>query len=422
MRSSGSSFDSLRNGWHSLISRYLVVSSVPLLSAQVITGVLGLTRNVLLTNALAKEDYGGFNYLLSWLPVVSLLGLPGLNAAIAQYAARGHWEVVRLGLRRRLPVALLPMAALAAFGWMGRRTGQSDIMPSLWFLTALFFPTAQVLGLVGSILGALKRFRHLAAYYVGQSSAFLLATAMGLWLWPGPATTGIVLFQWLLLSVLNGCFWARLRRPETEPVPLSPAQRSQFYRFGTHMTALAAIGQAQARIGALLLGSVVSLYSLADYAVGDLFFAQMKGLWTVYQGVSYPRLLNLKAADRWKQVRREAWLATPALAALAAIVGIALSFLVPLLFSDKYTSSLPYIWVLLFAFACSIPGGFFEMYFRSEESEGALYRIRLLSSLVGVLLPPLLLWLWGPLGVPAARAGASLVYSLVGFALFRCQR
>lgn len=387
-----------------------------------ITMALGLARNVLLTNSLAKEDYGALNYLLSWLPIVTLLGLPGLNVAIAQYAARGHWEAIRLGLRRRLFFALLPMITLIAFGWIGIQTGQSDVMPFLWLLTALFFPTAQVLTLLGGILGALRRFHRLAIYYVGESAAFLFAAGIGLGLWPGQAITGIVLFQWLLLSLLNIWFWAQLRRPRAESIPLSQAQQSQFYRFGTHMTVLNAIGQARSRIGALLLGSLVSFSSLADYAIGDLFFEQMRAVWSIYYGVSYPRLITLSARDRWKQVGREVRLATPAFAALASVVGIGLSFVIPWLFSAKYSSSLAYVWLLLFAFVCSIPGGFFEMYFRVEESEQALYRVSLTSAVAGVLLPPSLLVLWGPLGVPVGRAGSNLVYSLVGFILYRRQR
>ena len=112
-------------------------------------------------------------------------------------------------------------------------------------------------------------------------------------------------------------------------------------------------------------------------------------------------------------------MAVPAFALLTGIVGIALSVVVPLFFSAKYASSLGYIWILLLAFLCSVPGGFFEMYFRMEEAEKALYRIRLIPAVVGVVLSPLFLVLWGPLGVPAGRAGANLVYSAVGYALYR---
>lgn len=381
--------------------------------------VLGLTRNTLLTNFLTKDEYGTFNYLFSWLPIVTLLALPGLRLTITQYVAKGHWEAIRLGLRRRLLFTPLPMIALVALGCIGMRTRQSDVMFSLWILTALFFPTAEVLGVIGGILTALKRFHHNAAYYIGKSATFLLATGIGLWVWPGQVMTGIILFHWLLLSLLNVGFWTHLRRPEAESIPLSPAQQSQFYRFGTHMTVLNVIGQARSRVGALLLGSLVSFSSLADYAVGDLFFEQMKALWTIYQGVSYPRLITLNAHDRWKQVGREAWLATPAFAALTGAVGIGLSFVIPWLFSTKYISSLVYVWILLLAFVCSIPGGFFEMYFRVEESEQALYRIRLVSAVVGVLLPTLLLVLWGPWGVPAGRACTNLIYSVTGFTLYR---
>ena len=412
----------LRRGWRYLTTRYLVVSSVPLLMARVITTGLGLARNTLLTNLLVKEDFGALNYLLSWLSVVALLCLPGLNMAIAQYVAKGHWSAVRLGLRRRLLLAPLPMIVLAVFGWVSVQSRQSNVVSSLWFLSALFFPTVQVLGLVGGILGALQRFRRLAVYYVVQSAAFLLAAAIGLWLWPYHAITGIVLFQWLLLSLLNLSAWVRLHRLATERIPLPPAQRGQFYHLGTHLTAMNALGQVRGLIGALLLGGLVSLSSLADYAVADLFFTQMKALWTIYYGVSSPRVISLSPRDRWRQVGREARLATPAFAALAAVVGVGLSVLVPWLFSVKYISSLPYIWILLLAFVCSVPGGFFEMYFRAEESTKSLYYISLAAAVAALLLPPLLLIVWGPLGVPAGRAAAYLVYSLVGFVLYRRQR
>ena len=83
---------------------------------------------------------------------------------------------------------------------------------------------------------------------------------------------------------------------------------------------------------------------------------------------------------------------------------------------------IPLPWLLLLAFICSVPGGFFEMYFRAEQAERALYQIRLVSAVFGVLLPPLLLGLWGPLGVPAGRAGANLVYTVAGFTLYRREK
>ncbi len=381
--------------------------------------ILGLSRNALLANALTKENFGALNYLLSWLPIVSLLGLPGFNTAIAQYVAKGHWEAINLGLRRRLLFAPLPMAALLAFGILGLQRTHSGLVPSLWILTALFFPTAQVLSLISSILDALKRFGHQAVYQVGKSAVFLLATGIGLWAWQGQAVVGVVLFQWALLCLLNALFWARLRRPEVGMIGLSPEQRMQFFRFGKHMTILIAINQARVRIDALLLGTFVSLSSLADFVIGDLFFQQMNMLWTIYRSVSYPRLVSMNVGDRWRQVRREVWLATLCFAVLAGGLGISLTFVIPWLFSDKYGSSLTFAWVLLLAFVCSIPGNFFEMYSLAEEDEQTLYRIRLVAALFGILLPLFLLATYGPLGVPIGRVGANVVYSLVGFALYR---
>ena len=108
-----------------------MVSSLPLLVAHAITAVLGLTRNALLTNCLTKDDFGVLNYVMSWLAVVAVLGMPGLNLAVAQYVARGHWEAVRLGLRRRLVLSVLPMVTLAAIGWIGSKAGRTDIAPSV---------------------------------------------------------------------------------------------------------------------------------------------------------------------------------------------------------------------------------------------------------------------------------------------------
>ena len=414
----------LRELWRFLVSRYLVVSSVPLLVAQGVTIVLGLGRNTILTNFLSKEDFGALNYLTGWLALISLLSLPGLSAAIAQYVARGHWEAIRLGIRRRLLAGLLPMLVLVVFGLTRFGADQNGLLPIVWLLTALFFPAAHVLTLVGNILSALKRFRWLAGYQVGQSAAFLAAAAIGVWAWSFQPLAGIVLFQWLLLSGLNISFLTKVGRVkgEYEHQPLLSPQRKQFYRFGTHLTALIAIGQIQSRIGALLLGGAVSLAALADYAIGDIFFEQMRSLWNLYYSVSYPRLITLNKRDRWRQVARETKMVTPAFTILTGLIGIALSFIIPWLFSAKYASSLIYVWILLLAFICSIPGGFFEIYFQIEEVQQALYHIRLTAALVGVVLPPLLLLVWGPLGIPLSRVVANLVYSATGFILYYRQK
>ena len=412
----------LRRGWHFLLSRYLVTSSIPLLIANVITLLLGLTRNILLTNLLDKSGYGAINYIAIWLPLFALLGMSGFDIAIGQYVAKGHWQAVGKGLRRRLAYSLIPVIVLLGFAFLGAHLGQELVPSRLWLVTALFFPTAQVLSAVGYVLNGAKRFRALAVYYVGQSSAFIVAAAIGLWIWPDDALTGIILWQWLLLSVLNVVFWLSLNRSPGESRPLAESEWTQFFRFGRHMTGISAIGVVQGRVGGLLIGTLVSLVALADYAIGDLFFRQLKRLWTIYYGVSYPRILGLSSEDRWRQVWREMRLATPAFVLISLATAAVLTLIVPWLFSAKYISSLPYVWVLIGAFVVTVPGGFAEMYFRLEEREWALYRIRVVAAVAGVALPVVFLIIWGPLGAAAGRLVANLLFSVFGCVLFRkCQ-
>lgn len=401
-----------------LLSRYLVASSVPLLVAQGVTALLGLGRNTLLTQSLSKADYGSLSYLMNWLTLIGLVGLSGMDVAIAQYVAKGYWEAIRVGIRLRLLLATGPIAIILAFEFFGTRIGLTPMAPGVWLVSAVFFPSAYVLAVISSILGALKQFRTLAVFSFGESLVFLCAAGLGLWLWPARPIQAIVFFQWLFLSLLHAGFWLRLRRPQTESLSLTTEQRQRFLRFGTHMTALTAMSLVSSRLGAVLLGTITSLESLADYTVAELFFDQLRALMNIYTSVSSPRLIALPSPVRWRQLGRELRLIGPLFLAFCLIIGLLLTLIIPWLFSARYVSSIPYLWALLLAFVCSVPGSACEMYFRIEEAERPLYQMRLASNVSAIVLPPALLLSCGPLGVPLGRAAAYLLYSASGLLLY----
>ena len=101
-----------------------------LMLANIITTALGLVRTLAVTWLIPREQVGMLGVLAAWTPFLSLLSLPGIDAAAYHYVAKGQNWAFRSGMLTRLRWSVVERDRLSSA--LGPRHLSSDLsaMPS----------------------------------------------------------------------------------------------------------------------------------------------------------------------------------------------------------------------------------------------------------------------------------------------------
>jgi O-antigen/teichoic acid export membrane protein len=184
--------------------------------------------------------------------------------------------------------------------------------------------------------------------------------------------------------------------------------------YGKHLTVISGIGIAQSRMDALLISTFLPLTTMADYSVASIASDQFKQLWNVYVTMRYPPLVRLSLPKRRRRMLIEGTLMWVGFIVAGLMIIILAHWLIPIVLPPTYANSLGYLNWLVAAAIASIPGGFAEMYFRTEQDERRQYAMRIGASVAGVITPLLLFFILGAYGVVIGRFLAACVLSVLG--------
>lgn len=402
-----------------LRNRHFLHAGGLLLAANLITSAIGLIRMPAMTWLLPKEEVGMLGVLLAWLPFLQLLSLPGMDAASYHYIAQGYRWAYAVNLAYRLRWSLASMAGFGAGAWYWMSQG-NPALAALFIAAGLLYPATTALSAASGTLAALENFTALFWYRILEALADLLGflpLLLGVW-WLSRAFTFYLSSQLALAGLLIAVTLRLLRHFRTtgDAAP-DPADRAGMVNYGRHQTGLVAIGVIQGRADAVMVSAFFPLTVMADYSLALLLQSQMKNFWTIYLSVRYPPLVRMPHAQRRRRMVWEAALVTLGFAGMAVLLGGAAALVLPWILPPSYASLLPYLNWLLAIFVLSVPGYFAEVYFRTEQDNRRQYLMRGAAAVLGIVIPLTLLPSLGLQAIFWGRAGAALLFSLLGLGL-----
>jgi O-antigen/teichoic acid export membrane protein len=414
--------------WHSirrrLHNRRFWRDSGLLMLANVIVMALGLIRVPVVTRILSKDEVGMIGVVASILPFLQLLSLSGLDGATYHYVAKGYPGALRVNITMRLRWSILSTLGFLVGGAYWLWAGNS-ILAGLFTIAALTYPVTTGLTTVAGVLGAREDFGHLFWYRIGE--ALTRYAGFGVLLLLPVLSTQVLWFSLansvaLAVMQVGVAAWLinQLRREESPPMP--PEERREMVHYGKHLTALNSISTVQTRVDGLLIGWFLPLSVMADYSIAQLVYTQFKRLWAVYYAVRYPPLVRLSLARRRRRMVLEMGVVWAGFVLLGLAVGAGLYVVMPILLPQEYVTSLPFINWLLAVLVIGIPGGFAEMYFRTQQDEKRLYMMRITAAVVGVAAPIVFISHWGACGVMFGRFLTNCTLSILGMWLFLRRR
>ena len=393
-----------------------------LMLANVITTALGLMRTLAVTWLLPREQVGMLGVLAAWTPFLSLMSLPGVDAAAYHYVAKGQTWAFHSGMLTRLRWSLLSASGFLVSAGYWFWQGEPSIA-WLFIIAGLTFPVVAGLSGVAGALAASEHFTALFWYRITDtvtSYAGFLPLLLGV-IWLSQSATYYTVNQLATAAMqIVASLWLLRRLQRAAAPPPQAQEREEMLVYGRHQTGISSISIVQSQADTFLIGTFFPLTTVADFAVASVVGAQLRNLWGIYANVRYPPLVRTARGPRRARFVWEGTVIWFGFIAIGVAVYFAARLLIPLLLPASYAGSIPYVAWVSAAIIAGTPGGIAEMYFRTEQDQRSQYQMRTLGAVVNVAFPLLTLWLttWGAPGIMAGRVVANLVFSAYGGWLF----
>lgn len=387
--------------------RYYVRGGAVLFATQAFLIMLSFMLSVVFARVATKELFGRFQFVLAVVGMVSILALPGLNAAVQLGAARGQDGVLAQGARYKRWFSVLGVAALGVAAGYFYRIG-NDAVWKACAVSLFAFPLVYSFDVVHAFFAGKRRFDLTCAFQLvseGLSSvvAMVLLFVTGeLWL--------ILLGYWALKAVgvtLGYVFArARFRGVETD---------TDLLKYGAHLTVMNVFPYVKAFFDKLVVAYFLGFAATAVYGIGQAVSEQLYAVSKNVANVVFPKVAERERDLAFGVVRKKLWLLVLFFSVIAAFAVLLAPLVIPFFFSEQYAGT---VWIAQVLVVASVPRAIGMVLSRAQEAQkekGRLYRINIVYSLIEIVGLLMLAPLYGLAGIVAAKAVANVVYAGVAF-------
>ena len=408
------------------LDRRLATGSASALSIRVagIGALLGC--QLLLTRLLGPGVYGDYVYTLSWVNILAVLTVCGMDTAalrfVASYEATGEWSLLRGFVRWSTQIVLAASigGAMAFATWLLLfGDGSSTELRSALLVAALLVPATAMLLLLGALLRGLKQVAWaMAPPFILRPLLLALGVLLVVELFPHTPTAAQVIaieFGVMLLLILWMIHTLRRKAPtELASEPIGTATRLWLVS-ALPLLLITGVRVGMSKVDILVLGLHDGTRSAGIYAVaGQLALLIGLGLFAVNMIVA-PMIAQLHAQKRFADLQRIIRRGAQATLGFATIGGLLLFLLgKPLLglFGPAFSSGYPALRVLVVGQVLNSLAGSvgFLMTMTAQEREAALVSVSAVA--LDLLLLFLLIPRFGQLGAAYATVAAGAAWNL----------
>lgn len=338
-------------------------------------GLLAFLSLMAFAHWLPKEEFGTYQYVLSWLALPAMFTLPGIDTSLVRSIARGADGTFASALRAKINWGFLAMLVIAVFGAWQIHTGHLGL--GIAFLVgAIFAPFRETFGLYAAYWNGRDRFDVQAKYLIISAAVNTLVVALAIYF---SRDMVVILFAFLasktfIDAILYRRALAGRRNDDVDPSAVT---------FGKHLTAMDAVETVAAYVDKIILW-----HSLGAVAVAVWSFAQtpikkaLDLLPVVPLALSRMGGMDVRAAKH--SILRKAGFLFFFTIPAAALVALLAPVLYGVFFS-QYVDSIRYFQAsaLLIAF---VPFSYLATALVVELRQRQLYILRISSSVLKIVL------------------------------------
>jgi O-antigen/teichoic acid export membrane protein len=297
---------------------------------------------VIIARGLGAEDYGFFNFAVSFVPIFLFLGTLGVDVEVFRAIARDRDRLSRVFASGLVLGGVFGLVALAISGGIGLVIlDETDAVVALLVVGAALF-LDEISRFVGTVFKAFERMRfHAFVVLVNRTLSTALA---GIALAAGGGLT-LITGSYLLGSVgALGFAWFALRRffPPVHFREVSRDEMKGLLRRGVHIGVASTVNMLTFRLDAVLLQILRGPIAVAMYGIAYRFFESFLFVSWSLSNVALPRIARSDGGRSATQPFQMALgLALIVYVPIAVGALFAADWVVVTVFSQRYASAGP---------------------------------------------------------------------------------
>lgn len=378
---------------------------------------LGLLLTIAFARLLSKEIYGQYNYIMAIIGILAIFSLPGMGTAITQAVARGYDRTLIMGIKEKFKWSILGSITVLGVGIYYFLDG-SILLGKCFMISSLLFPFFENFAVYRAFLSGKMAFDKIAKYQVMTETLSILATFLAIYF---TRNLMLILITSLASNALLRGYFFRLTSKDIQ----SQSNDTEAISFGKHMTVAEIPEALRNHYDKLIIGIFLSFPELAIYSIALGFSDLINPFRTIIPALIFPKLSKMDKKTAYSEVRKRWPFIVLGFGILAGILITFCPYIIPLLFSQKYIESVLYAQLLLVSMIIAAPVPVInKALFPSQKRVNELYKLRISSSVIAIVLLTLLVLNFGLLGAVIAiilTRTYNVLYSLklAGFISFR---
>lgn len=348
-------------------------------------------------------DYGTYNYILSWIGLLGIFSLGGIDVAVSQSVAQGFEGSFAKGFKTKLKWGVL--SSLAACGLASYYLLHQNYRLAIPILiSAALLPFFNASGLYSSFLNGKKifdsqiKYSSLSQFFYSLILIIVLLTTKNLF-W-------MIAAYLISRTILNLFFdWRARKKFKT-----NDSENPETIPYGKHLSVMNVISAIAGQVDKVLLFTIIGPAQLAIYSFALVGPAKIKELLKLLNTLALPKFSAKEKEILKPTIMPKFWL----LMILAVIIIIVYIILAPFLyklFFPQYMASVPYtrfLSLIIFGF----PISFLFTYFQAQIMTKYLYIIRIVQPIIQIILMIVLVKFYGVWGIMSAMI-ISTFFSLI---------
>ena len=366
--------------------------------------ILGLISSVIWARMVPVDTYGHYKVILSWIGIISSFSFSGFSESLRISAAKRYDGNLLKILKIRGGITLLGAIVLGAAAFF-YRASQPALAAGL-FLAALLFPLYKLQDIWLSWLLGRGKLNRWSFYQIGisvlQMVGLVAFAATGLTALPNLliAIIGVpsLISLFIMVSILRG----RTNRDiDRETI-----------QFGLHASFVIFL-TSLANTDTIIINRYLSPADVAVYAIALIFPKQIKSLYGIFGQLFAPQIYKAESvAEAWDYLR-DKFVILMGVFVLIGVVGfVAVPIFVPMLFSERYASAVPYAKWMWLSLAVTGPTVYLGNVLRAQQKVKFVYgySIAYYVLLFGAYL---ILVRFGLTGMVLARSAMYIISALI---------
>ncbi len=393
---------------------YLVKNTSILSAAQLIQMFIGFALLFLFTNFVDPTVYGTYTYVLSFLPILSLTALPGIDIAFIQHVSVHPTSILSFIQKKKMEWSLLGMLGGLAIAVYYGISGNTTLM-ALFGVLAIFLPFYTSLPSYQRYFSGKKWFAKLAKTRTIISLSTLICIGIAI-LFTNSAI--FLLIAFLLSSLVIDIYQhIQTKRLDAHQVEASLSEQKKVFGYGLKLTGTNILGVISEQIDKILIFQYVGATELAIYSVAMAPIEQSKVLFKHVSAIAFPKFAS-NSISTLKQTLFYKLILSFIFALVLLIIYVITA---PTLFSwffPAYIDSVPLSQILAISIL-AFPLIIISTVFEAQKKIHTIYAFRIIGSLVQIGLLWFFATIYGMIGIVIARVLSRFFYLFFSIILLR---